>query len=53
MNQVLICIRVNKDLMTRGGVEVITPTCSCFTRTIYFTGGKLDKVQVESEAVVG
>lgn len=39
--------------MTRGGVEVITPMCSCFTVTICFTGGELDKVQVGSETLVG
>lgn len=38
--------------MTRGGVEVITPMC-CFTVTICFTGGELDKVQVGSETLVG
>ena len=48
----MIC-RVNIDLMMRGGVEVITSAYSCFTRTIYFTGGTLDQVQVESEDLVG
>lgn len=49
----LICTRVNKDPMTRGGMEVITPMCSYFTITICFTGGELYKVQVGSETLVG
>lgn len=38
--------------MTRGGVEVITPMCSCFTITICFIGGELYKVQVRNETLV-